>query len=560
MVVVVLALPLLLFALVRIVPTWNIPAWLLNWYYKGLFHYYAVYLVSFMALIAALFAAATFETAAKARTIFITLAFSTMAALSMLSSVTIPGVLIAESTDVAFDWSLRLSSVVGATFFALAGVRWSTHIEIRLVTHRRLLWVAGVVLYLIYVATVFGFVIPLEYLDALKPLSGYVLAAVAIILFLWAAWRSLLQYRQHGLQIERRLAIALVLLAETQIFLAQGEGFSWWLYQLLTVAAFAVALSAILVAFERVRDLRPARYFFALGSILILGLSLLSGELGMRWLSIGVNRWTVVGLTLAQGGLAFLILYMVVLHLDHLIGERTQALRREQRLRSELTQLIVHDLKNPLTVTKSGVDVLKRGHFGSLTGAQERVLTRMAQATQDILRLIDDLLDVERLETGSLNLQVTTVEPTTLLQECLDKMQVLANAQEQSLTLSLTDPLPHIQADKALLSRVIDNLVTNALKFTPDGGRIDVSASSSGHHLCVHVADNGPGVPLADRERIFEKFSQAKGTERRGAGLGLTFCRMVVAAHEGTLTVDDSPMGGALFEMTLPMEPASAQE
>ncbi|MCA9955927.1 MAG: ATP-binding protein, partial [Anaerolineales bacterium] len=101
-------------------------------------------------------------------------------------------------------------------------------------------------------------------------------------------------------------------------------------------------------------------------------------------------------------------------------------------------------------------------------------------------------------------------------------------------------------------SRVFANLLSNAVKFTPERGRVLVHMARQPNQLVVTIADNGPGVPLHERERIFEKFAQIKGAERRGAGLGLTFCRMVAEAHGGSLTVGESDMGGALFCLTLP--------
>jgi signal transduction histidine kinase len=190
-----------------------------------------------------------------------------------------------------------------------------------------------------------------------------------------------------------------------------------------------------------------------------------------------------------------------------------------------------------------------------LTETQTRLLTNLEQSGDDILQMINDLLDVERMEVGVLKLQVGIVEPETLLHECVNDSQIIASTYKQNLTIS-HPVLPRIQVDKSLLRRVLNNLLTNALKFTPEGGQIHVAAAALGDYLLISVADNGPGVPPADRERIFEKFTQVRGTERRGAGLGLTFCKMAIEAHGGTITVADSDSGGALFEIVLPQRQA----
>ena len=103
------------------------------------------------------------------------------------------------------------------------------------------------------------------------------------------------------------------------------------------------------------------------------------------------------------------------------------------------------------------------------------------------------------------------------------------------------------------MTRVFANLLSNALKFTPEHGSVKVTVKRQDYQLLITVADSGPGVPMRERNRIFEKFAQVEGGERRGAGLGLTFCKMAVEAHGGSLTVDASDLGGALFLLSLPL-------
>jgi signal transduction histidine kinase len=299
------------------------------------------------------------------------------------------------------------------------------------------------------------------------------------------------------------------------------------MYHPLVIAALIVALSAILKSFQTSRDVQLSRYFFALGSILIAGLSLASVEIGFRWLSTGsgVNRTSLIPLSIAQGTLSFIVLYVVVFYLNQLINERNDALRREQHLRGELTQLIVHDLKSPLTVILSGMNLLGKESLGALTETQKRLLANLEKSGEEILHMISDLLDVERLEAGALALQKSITNTVLLLQNQIDESKILASTNKQKLRFNYEANLPHVRVDKGLISRLFANVLSNALKFTPEGGKVKVYIARQENQLLITVADSGPGVPLHERERIFEKFAQVEGGERRGAGLGLTFCK-----------------------------------
>jgi len=227
--------------------------------------------------------------------------------------------------------------------------------------------------------------------------------------------------------------------------------------------------------------------------------------------------------------------------------------QKEKRHRSELTQLIVHDLKSPLTIVISGLDLLNKGNLGTVTEIQGGLISNLEHCSHEVLRLVDDMLDVERLEEGVLTVQRFPYDISLILKEQVAKLQILAEKHEQTLTLTTPDELPKIDIDQELIRRVIHNLISNALKFTPNGGKVSIDATRSGKSISIRIADSGPGIPPRERQRIFEKFAQLNSDRRRGKGLGLTFCKMVVDAHEGNLTVEDSPLGGALFKIQLPL-------
>lgn len=227
--------------------------------------------------------------------------------------------------------------------------------------------------------------------------------------------------------------------------------------------------------------------------------------------------------------------------------------QKEKRHRSELTQLIVHDLKSPLTIVISGLELLHRGNLGEISTTQGNLITNLEHCSNEVLRLVDDMLDVERLEEGVLTLMKRPRDVSLILREQISELQILADKHEQRLTLSISEELPQVSLDQDLFRRVIHNLVSNALKFTPNGGRIAVEAYNKNASVIISVADSGPGIPKRERQRIFEKFAQLDNTNRRGKGLGLTFCKMVIDAHDGKLTIEESPYGGSLFKISLPI-------
>lgn len=226
--------------------------------------------------------------------------------------------------------------------------------------------------------------------------------------------------------------------------------------------------------------------------------------------------------------------------------------QKEKRHRSELTQLIVHDLKSPLTIVISGLDLLHKGNLGEVSVTQGNLITSLEHCSQEVLSLVDDMLDVDRLEEGVLVLHKKPRDILTLLREQVDELQILAEKHDQKLTLASPEELPLIEVDQDLIRRVLHNLISNALKFTPNNGEIYIEVIKGNSSISISVADNGPGIPSRERQRVFEKFAQLDATRRRGKGLGLTFCKMVVEAHSGSLTVEDSPLGGALFKIKLP--------
>jgi signal transduction histidine kinase len=244
-------------------------------------------------------------------------------------------------------------------------------------------------------------------------------------------------------------------------------------------------------------------------------------------------------------------------------SDRVEALCSEKerleellRLREELADMIIHDLRNPLGVISSTLELLR--HV-PVAGAEQEyvasVLGTMGRSVRRMQRLVDTLLDIARLEEGAMALGLLPLDLGGLVGEVLSEERPLAEKKGVTLESQLPSGLPPVLADHDVLLRVLINLVDNALKFTPRGERVWVAAQAEGEGVRVEVVDAGPGIPVAERTRVFEKFTQVQGRAeiRRGVGLGLSFCRMAVEAHGGHIWVEDGPGGsGSRFLFTLP--------
>jgi signal transduction histidine kinase len=193
--------------------------------------------------------------------------------------------------------------------------------------------------------------------------------------------------------------------------------------------------------------------------------------------------------------------------------------------------------------------------------AENRELLTLANsASARMQRLVDSLLDVAKLETGEVVLKFAEADLLSLLKEAGQREGLAITTQKIHLTYNFPDDLPPVFMDVDKIDRVIANLLDNALKYTPAGGSIAIEVAVDSDFVAVSITDSGPGIPKAERERIFERFAQVAGQEspvRRGFGLGLTFCRLAIEAHGGQIWVQAGPNDhGSQFVFTLPLNPA----
>ncbi len=237
------------------------------------------------------------------------------------------------------------------------------------------------------------------------------------------------------------------------------------------------------------------------------------------------------------------------------LSSEHERLAELMQLRHETMQFIVHDLRNPLNTIMMTLNFLEPELEANVKLAP--FLQASRGALDRVLALIESLLDLDRLDEGENTLNYEPVDAAALLHHLVYHATAATRAAGIALELNLPDtPLPTLHADPARVERVLTNLLDNAFKYTPPGGRVAISAWADAGDLVVAVDDQGPGVAPEQRERLFARFAQAEHDvqARRGFGLGLAYCRSAVAAHGGRIWIEDAPGGqGARFIFTLPL-------
>lgn len=226
-----------------------------------------------------------------------------------------------------------------------------------------------------------------------------------------------------------------------------------------------------------------------------------------------------------------------------------------ERMKQEVVAMVSHDLRTPLATVRGFLEMLESGMFGSLSERGQKLLNVADRNAARMLTLVKDLLDIEKMEAGMLELHKSNVKFSTVFENCVQGVSTLAT--EKSVKLDLPATALEAFADEDRLIQVCTNLLTNAIKFSAPGGTVKLQAVSSGEFIDVSIIDNGRGIPRESISTVFDPFKQvevADAKEKGGTGLGLAICKALVELHGGSIRVESEPGSGATFTFSIPRD------
>jgi signal transduction histidine kinase len=232
-------------------------------------------------------------------------------------------------------------------------------------------------------------------------------------------------------------------------------------------------------------------------------------------------------------------------------------------MKSNFLSVVSHELKTPLNSIKGFVDIILMGKTGSVNETQADFLRTVREQAAHLQRLIDDLLEFSRLDSGQVKLHLTDVSVAEVATTVTDKLKPLADQGQLRIVNEVSAGIATIEADRMRIEQVLTNLVQNAIKFTPPSGAITLRAEDLGEEIQVRVSDTGIGIPAPELTRIFHRFYQVDSSSTRhyrGTGLGLTICKHIVEYHHGRIWAESEEGKGSTFFFVLPKRIAAAED
>lgn len=226
-------------------------------------------------------------------------------------------------------------------------------------------------------------------------------------------------------------------------------------------------------------------------------------------------------------------------------------------VQKEFSSTISHELRTPLASIKAAIDIVLSGSAGKVTDEQNNFLGRAKNNVDRLNRLINDILDLAHLESGKTSLKIKPADINQTIQSVVETQEAVARAKGLYLKASFDAQVPALAFDQDKIVQVLNNLISNAIKFTPSGGiTVSSAKSASGHDIEIRVQDTGPGIKEEDIVKLFEKFQQLGDAQQRcaGTGLGLAICKEIIRQHGGKINVESKEGQGSCFYFVLPIE------
>jgi signal transduction histidine kinase len=242
---------------------------------------------------------------------------------------------------------------------------------------------------------------------------------------------------------------------------------------------------------------------------------------------------------------------------QRLLAEQNERLRELDKLKDEFVSLVSHELRTPLTSIRGYVELMLAEE---LNDDQRRFLGIVDRNSERLLDLVSDLLFLAQIEAGKLAIEVGSLDLQKVVEECVETASASAEARGVELEATI-ERLPKIEGDRTRLHQVLDNLLSNALKFTPSGGRVEVRLKQVGDTALLEVADNGLGIPADEQARLFERFFRSSSATENaipGTGLGLTITKAIVERHGGRIEIESAEDAGTIVRVGLPTPAADS--
>ena len=239
----------------------------------------------------------------------------------------------------------------------------------------------------------------------------------------------------------------------------------------------------------------------------------------------------------------------------YVLDDITEA-KKIERMKSDFVNLVSHEFRTPLTSIRGFVQLILDGKVGSISSVQEKSLIRVLRQAKRLEGLINDLLDVSRIESGRIEMKREVVSLVDVATQRIEELKPQADEKTITVEFIAPDSLPNVMGDSERIGQVFTNLIGNAIKFTPDGGSITVNIRPEGTYILAQVIDTGPGIPIDKQEKIFDKFYQLSEVQTRqqgGSGLGLSIVKSIVEAHGGRIWIRSEEGKGSDFRFILPI-------
>ncbi|RPH49486.1 MAG: response regulator [Desulfobacteraceae bacterium] len=232
------------------------------------------------------------------------------------------------------------------------------------------------------------------------------------------------------------------------------------------------------------------------------------------------------------------------------------ALKKIDRMKSEFVSMVSHEIRNPMNSVLMQIHVLLAGLAGDLTEQQREILTRAHLKIENLSRMTTELLDLARIESGLITLERESVSMSDLIRDQAAFQLPMAASASVEMVIDVPETLPPVLANRRNMEEVLSNLITNAIKYSPGGGLVTVSATVVNDYLCIRVKDTGMGISDEDQSRIFHRFYRVKDEKTRyinGTGLGLSIVKSIIESHQGQIKLESKKGAGSTFSVFLPI-------